>query len=305
VAIAAALCIGVVSGHPIAGVLAASGAFLVGLGAALELFGSNVLVLTLAAVGLGVSAIAGSLVAAHGALAVLLVGTLGALCGVAASRSAAWGWIAVRLALAGIVATGYPASLPAAAHRAMFIAAGGLAQTFALALAHLAGYRAAPAAPAERADRRFALHLAAGLALGLALERPLSIRYGYWVPMTTLIVLRPNAQSTIARALARSAGTLAGVGVAFALVATTQPRPLVLGVLVVAAAFGAYAFQRATYGVFAGCVSAYVLFVLSLGGSPERQLAVARTLATLLGSAVGIAVQTVDQAVSKRWAREL
>jgi len=298
-AVVTALAVGFAVGRPLQGVVAASGAFLVGFGAGLELFGSHMLPLAGVTLVIGASATLCSVAAAHGMAAVVVVAALGALCGFAASRGPAAAWIGVQAALAGVVATSYPASLAHAGERALLIVAGGLAQTLVLSLAHMALRRVVGPAPPPAPERRYALHLAAGLALALSAEQALSIRNGYWVPMTTLLVLRPTTQSTMARALARTLGTLAGVASASALLLSTRPPRVALACLVGAAAFGAYTFQKATYGLFSAFVAMYVVFLLALAGLPEEQVAVARIVATLVGACVGLAVQIADSALGR------
>jgi hypothetical protein len=280
-------------------VLAASGAYLVGFGAPLDLFGSNPLLLASVTIVIGASATLGSVAAAHSYVAVLAVAALGALCGLAASRDTATAWIGLQCALAGVIATSYPASPAVAAKRALIIVSGGFTQTVLLSLVRFARRRAPPppGPTPEPAQPRYALHLAVALAVGLGVERLLAIRNGYWVPATTLLVLRPTTQGTMTRALARSVGTLVGVSAASALLLAAHPQRGLLATLVTAAAFGAYTFQKATYGLFSACVGAYVVLIMSLGGSPEREVAVARMVATLTGAAVGLAVQFVDGAL--------
>ncbi len=296
-AIAAALTIGFATGRPLQGIVAATGAYLVGFGAPLDLFGSNLVLLVVATVVLGTSATLGSVAAFHGVLAIAVASALGALCGFAASRDVATAWVALQCAVAGVVATGYPASLPRALERALLISAGGVAQTLVLTAARFAR-RPVRTAPAEASEPRFAILLAVALGLATAVERALHLRNGYWVPATTLLVLRPTTLSTLARGVSRSVGTLVGVSVGSAVVMTTQVRGLPLAALVCLAAFGAYVFQKATYGLFSACVGMYVVFILSLGGVSEAEVAIARLEATLVGTAIGLAVQLVDG-----WAR--
>jgi hypothetical protein len=274
-------------------VLAATGAYLVGFGAPLNLFGSRPLLLLVVTLVIGVSAVAGSIAAAHGIAALLLAGALGWLCGRAAERDAATAWIAVQCALAGVIATNYPASLDKAAERAALIFTGGIAQTVVLSVARLV-LRFPPPSPPERSEERFAAHLSIALVVALAAERALGLRNGYWAPATTLLVLRPTMSSTMARALSRTAGTLVGVVLASALLMASHPPLGLVGALVLGAAFGAYLFQRATYGLFSTCVGMYVVFVRSLLGAAEEEIAVARVIATLLGAAIGLAVQLAD-----------
>jgi hypothetical protein len=300
-AIAVPLVVGWVAGQPLAGVLAAGGAFTVGFGAPLGLRGSNSLLLLLATLAIGAAAVIGSFAAWHDLTIVAAAGAFGAICGLAMPRGPGVAWIGLQCALAGVVATTYPATLHGAGKRALVIVAGGLTQTFLLLVARKTLHRLLPPTPpTEPMMPHYAERLGAGLALAAALERALHLPSGYWVPLTTLLVLRPGARITFARALARTGGTIGGAVVASAAIVALHPSWGVLAVLVVLAAFGAYLFQKATYGLLSACVTAYVVFLLSLAGQPERQVAMARVAATALGAVVGLVVEGAGEMLARR-----
>jgi Fusaric acid resistance protein-like len=298
-AIAAALVAGIVVGHPLVGALAAGGAFTVGFGAPLDLRGSNPLLLVLATFAIGASAVAGSVAGGHAVTATLVIMGLGALYETATSRGPGLSWIALQCALTGILASSHPASLEGASSRAVAIVAGGLAQTLLLSLARLA-QRPAPPAATEAEPARYALHLASALGLATAIEQTLGLRNGYWVPLTTLLVLRAGTRKTLTRAISRTVGTLGGAALASSVLTMTGPSKPVLASLVALAALGAYVFQKATYGLFSACVTAYVVFILSFAGAPDRRVAVARIVATALGAAIGLAVEGAHAANRRR-----
>ena len=70
---------------------------------------------------------------------------------------------------------------------------------------------------------RHALRLAVTLAAGTALAALLPFEHRYWLPLTALVVLRPDFASTFTRGLSRILGTAAGAVVASALAAGLQP----------------------------------------------------------------------------------
>jgi hypothetical protein len=298
VAVGGALAVGWAMRQPLAGVLGAGGAFTVGFGAPLDLRGSHPLLLLVATLAIGACAVVGALVGASGFTAVAYGAVLGGLCGIAASRSPGVAWTALQCGLAGVVATSYPASLEAAAERASVIAAGGLAQAAALTIATLALHRFPPPPTAERETMLYPVQVAAGLAVAVWLERRLALRNGYWVPLTTLIVLRPGVESTFARAVSRTFGTVGGAAVASLILLGLRPPLAWIGALVAAAAFAAYLFQKATYALLSASVAAYAVFLLSFAGVPEGQAAFGRIVATALGALVGLAVHGAD-ALSK------
>jgi len=299
-AIAVALALGAATGKPLVGVLAAGGAFTVGFGAPLGLRGSNSLLLALASVAIGSSAVVGSFAAWNDVTVVAFAACLGALCGVAMPRGPGVAWVALQCALAGVVATSYPASLQGAERRAIVIVAGGALQTALIACArHALRRHLPPQPPTEPETPHYAVHLAVGLAIAAGIAHATELRSGYWVPLTTLLVLRPGARSTMTRALSRTGGTVGGAALASAFIVALHPSWAVLAVLVAAAAFGAYLFQKATYGLLSAFVTVYVVFILSLAGLPEGKVALARIAATVIGGAIGIAVEAVGEVVAR------
>jgi hypothetical protein len=302
-AVVGIVALGLASGRTVPAVIAASGAFLVGMGAPLALGGSHALLLSVATMLIAASAVVGSVAASYPYLPVIVVAGLGAICGLAARSSTAIAWIGLQCALAGVIATSYPASLARAADRALLIAAGGFAQTLVVALGERALRRTLPPAAVAGADPRYAAHLAVGLAAALPVDHLLGIRNSYWIPMTTLLVLRPTTRGTVTRAVARTVGTVAGVSLATAIVVAVGPDTGWLVSLLAGAVFAAYAFQKATYGLLSACVGLYVIFLLSIAGSPAGALARARIEATLVGAALGILVQVADEAVARRGRR--
>jgi hypothetical protein len=293
-AIALCLGVGIASEHALVGVVAAGGAYTVGFGAPLDLRGSRSLVLVAASAGIGVSTMLGSLAARSTPVAVALLALAGFLCGRAASRGAAFAWIALQCALAAVIATSYPAPLERAALRALIILGGGLLQTGVLALARFARRRLPPTPPPDPFVPHYAIHLLVALAAAALVGRALGLRNGYWAPMTALLVLRPDRAHTMTRVVTRVAGTVGGAALASAALLSVHPQPVTLAVGVSVAAFFSYLFQKASYGLLSACVTVYVVFILSLAGLPEEQVALSRILVTIVGGSIAVAVQLGD-----------
>lgn len=130
---------------------------------------------------------------------------------------------------------------------------------------------------------RHALRVGATAALACAAYRLLQLPRGYWIPMTAVLVLRPEFTDTLARALARIAGTILGAGAATVIVTIGEPGPTTLTILVLIFVWGCYAFSRMNYVIFATCLTGYVVFILMLGGVAEMTAATARALYTAAG----------------------
>ena len=296
-AVAVCLVVGLLSGHPLGGCLAAGGAFTCGFGAPLSLAGSRPLLLLAASVLISLAAITGSLAAhlLHGWPVALLIAAFGALCGWAVVRGPGPAWLSLQAALAAIIATSYPAAFVPALARAAVISLGGVVQALALMAASLARWRSLPPSPPDPVEPSHAWRLAVALLLAALVARFVSLRNGYWVPLTVLLVLRPDPQRTVTRLIARAAGTVVGALLASAIELFLRPSHDVLAALVVVAAFAAYLFQKATYGLFSAAVTLYVVFMLSFLGLPEPTVALARVLATVTGSVLAFLIVLAEK----------
>jgi uncharacterized membrane protein YccC len=135
---------------------------------------------------------------------------------------------------------------------------------------------------------RHALRLAATTAAGVALYRALDLPHGYWVPVTVLFVLRPDFGSTFTRGLQRYIGTAAGVVLATLAVAAFHPGPYALAALVTVFAVGVFAFLLANYALFTLSVTAFIVFLVSFGGTPEYVAALNRLVASVIGATLAL-----------------
>ena len=133
---------------------------------------------------------------------------------------------------------------------------------------------------------RHALRLAAVVTVDLLVLRLIHVTHGYWLAMTSLIVLRPFAGETVRRSAERVAGTVAGgiLAAAFTAIASTQAEVLVLVVLCASASVALIAVDYAWYCFFV--TPAIVL--LTLPRLHDLHLAVVRMELTLLGAAVAL-----------------
>lgn len=137
---------------------------------------------------------------------------------------------------------------------------------------------------------RHAIRLAAALAIGTAIYRLVPLDRGYWLPLTALVVLRPDFSTTFTRGLSRVAGTILGAGLATVIAAVLRPGPVLLTVLVVALSWFAYAFFQANYVAFSISVTALVVFLLAFVGLPESDAVVFRVVDTVIGGALALLI---------------
>jgi uncharacterized membrane protein YccC len=137
---------------------------------------------------------------------------------------------------------------------------------------------------------RHALRLSATLAIATAIYRMLELPRGYWVPLTALLVLKPEFHDTFARGIARIAGTLLGAGCATLIAHTISPGPQGLTALVLGFVWAGYALVRTSYAVFTVCITGYVVFLLMLAGVPELTAVTYRIVYTAEGGLLALCV---------------
>jgi uncharacterized membrane protein YccC len=111
---------------------------------------------------------------------------------------------------------------------------------------------------------RHAFRIAAVTALETAVLAHYHLPHGIWLPLTSLVVMQPEYGGTIARALERSLGTLAGAALAGGLIATVHGRAaydVAIGVLL----FATFLLIRRRYGY--GITFLTPLIILLIGAS--------------------------------------
>ena len=126
--------------------------------------------------------------------------------------------------------------------------------------------------------------------MATAIYRVLQLPRGYWMPMTALLVLRPDFHDTFARGAARTAGTILGGGVATLLVRELQPGPRGLTVLLLLFVWSCYATFRMNYTLFTIGITGYVVFILMLSGVGEMTAVTLRAIDTIAGGCIALAI---------------
>lgn len=279
----------------------------VGMGSFQRLGCSRVRPMLWASIGMGVAAMAGSAVGHSGPGAMLNAGGVGFIGGLLLALGSGAAWVGLQCGIAALVASGYPAGLDLAMSRGLLIAAAGLVQTGVIAgYWHWQSPWALPAQndpyqgwrPAWRTLRanlswhsdacRFAIRQGLTLAVAAGLAHYLRLGNGYWVPMTVLLVIKPDFQQTIHRGLARIAGTVVGAILASLLVAEMRPQLALLAALIVLFAWMAYALIQVNYAAFSVCLTAYIVFLLAFAGLPARATVWHRTVDTTLGGCLAL-----------------
>jgi len=112
------------------------------------------------------------------------------------------------------------------------------------------------------------------------------IDHGYWLLLTSLIVLQPHVSGTLRRGLERIGGTVAG-GILAALLAVLLHSQLVKAAVLFPLVLLALAILPVSYAAFAFFLTpAFVLAWLPYSG--DWQLAVVRTLNTIAGAIIAV-----------------
>ena len=317
-AIVASLAVGLVSGHPAGGMVAAGGAMTVGFGSFQWLGQSRVAPMLWATGGMAISAIGGSLVGHAGPGFIFNAAFAGLGAGLLLALGPGASWIGQQCAIVALVASGYPVGWEIAVSRSLLILAGGSLQTLVM-ISFWRWRRLQPApgdadpfqgvAPALQTlwtslrtptdARHYAFRQAITLAVAAGLEHHTGLPNGYWVPMTALLVLRPAFQPTLQRGVLRVAGTVAGAALATLLVRELRLDEGTVALLIVLFAWLSYALVNVNYGLFAIFLTAYIVFLLDFAGLSTQVVVAHRTLNTALGG--GLALLSYSTVFLRRW----
>ncbi len=140
---------------------------------------------------------------------------------------------------------------------------------------------------------RHAVRLAATLAVATGIYRVFALPRGYWLPLTAVLVLKPEFHDTFARGIARIAGTILGAALATLIAHLLPPGPRLLTAVVLVFVWAGYALLRTSYAVFTVCITGYVVFLLMLAGVPEMTAVTYRIVYTAEGGLLALAFYAV------------
>ena len=133
---------------------------------------------------------------------------------------------------------------------------------------------------------RHALRVTVVCALDVALILLLHIDHGYWLLLTSLIVLQPHVSGTLRRGLERVGGTIGG-GILAALLAVVLHSQLVIAAVLFPLSLLSIAILPVSYAAFAFFLTpAFVLAWLPYSG--DWQLALTRVVNTFAGAVIAI-----------------
>ena len=133
---------------------------------------------------------------------------------------------------------------------------------------------------------RHAIRVASALGLAMFIAQHLPAARGYWIPLTVVLILKPDFTATFARGFARIAGTLIGALFVTALVVYAHPSLDILIALAILFAASGYVAFSVNYALYTLTITSFVIIVLSVLGAPEHQAVVDRVMDTLIGGAL-------------------
>ena len=111
---------------------------------------------------------------------------------------------------------------------------------------------------------------------------------GYWVPLTILVVLRPDFGTTLQRSVMRTAGTVVGLLAASALVHWVPAGDWYQIALIALFCFGMRWAGPGNIALSAASLAALVVVLLTVNGVPAHSTVLDRSLATLIGGSLAI-----------------
>jgi uncharacterized membrane protein YccC len=133
---------------------------------------------------------------------------------------------------------------------------------------------------------RHALRMAVVGAVDLLLLRVLHLSHGFWLAMTSIIVLQPSGSGTMRRGLQRVAGTIAGGVLAAVLAALVHNQTGIIVVITVCAGLTLASFA-VDYGLYAFFLTP-TFVLMSLPYLRDWRYASVRVVTTVLGALVAV-----------------
>jgi len=139
---------------------------------------------------------------------------------------------------------------------------------------------------------RHAIRLGVALALATALYRilPLPIERGYWIPLTVLLVLKPDFTSTFARGAARLLGTMLGAVLTTLLVSLLAPTQTLLVILDGIMAYLAFSVLYVNYAIFSAFITMETVFLLTFVTPQPLVTAAYRAVDTIIGGILALLI---------------
>jgi hypothetical protein len=323
IAVGIALLVGWLTGHQSAGAIAAGSAFTVGFAVFHEALASVLLSMTVTTLGIASATLAGSLGAPWTPVVLAVVFVAAVNYGLLAGLGPTEGWIGQQSAVFVIVASYFTQGPHYAVGRTLMVLAGGALQIGVFSLYYLLRREPRELTVLRTRERirerlrelmkcfrdeltlrgdtaEYVARLALVLLTSTAIYRYFHVRNGYWIPMTALLVMKPQWGHTLSRGIARMLGTVLGAGIALMLAKLVSFPGWVLPVLLMVSAWGCYALQAVNYAVFSAFVTLYIVFLFRFGGFSETAAAQIRLVNTVVGGSLALMIDALWKAAGAR-----
>ncbi len=139
---------------------------------------------------------------------------------------------------------------------------------------------------------RHAIRLGVTLALVTALYRllPLPIQRGYWIPLTALLVLKPDFTATFTRGAARLLGTMLGAVLTTVLLSLLAPTKELLVILDAIMAYLAFSVLYVNYAIFSLFITMETVFLLTFVTAQPLMTAADRAIDTTIGGVLALLI---------------
>ncbi len=135
---------------------------------------------------------------------------------------------------------------------------------------------------------RHAARLGIAVAAGCAIDRYAVVAQGYWIPLTVLMVLRPETAHTYTRCAGRVAGTVLGILVASTALLVLHPGPLLSMVLAIVFVGVAHAVAGFGYLAQSAALTAGVVFLINIDRAANTATTSELLFATLVGGVLAV-----------------
>jgi uncharacterized membrane protein YccC len=134
---------------------------------------------------------------------------------------------------------------------------------------------------------RHALRLGVATALAAVVASGIHVVRGYWIPMTVVIVLKPNFGGTLQRAVQRITGTILGALLAaMLLLISTNPWWLLAALAVLA--YATFALRNRNYTLFSLALTPLVMLMLDIAHPITITDSFLRIVHTIIGSFIAL-----------------
>lgn len=148
---------------------------------------------------------------------------------------------------------------------------------------------------------RHAVRLGVAVAAGSAIERYTGVGQGYWIPLTILLVLRPETAHTYTRCIGRVAGNSLGIIAASTVLLLLHPGPVISAVLAITFVGISHVVARFGFLALSAALTTAVVFLMNIDRAPNTATMDELLFATLAGGVLAVLVHVLlpDDALTR------